>query len=372
MRIVYFAQDLSDAAVARRVRMLRLGGAEVTLLGFWRRPIPREIEGVSPIDLGQTFDGRLIARLALVMRRILQARSWRSLLKNADAILARNMEMVTIAAAVRRAARSNIPIVYECLDIHQSLLGTGISGKMLRAWDAKVVRISSRLMVSSPAFIVNYFNTLTNILPPTLLAENKRIMRQIDINRPTSPKYIGPPWRIGWFGNIRCVESFQILMRLANQHPDLIDVTIAGFCHRSVQSLVDQHLPLPNMRFSGTYGEPDLADLYGSCHFTWAIDYFQKGKNSAWLLPNRIYEGGYFNCPAIALDGTETASWLSQRRTGVIIRSDPVIEVGEILSNLNESKYQQIYLSAVNISDQDLVYTHEDCRKFSQKIIEQS
>ena len=36
MRIAYFVHDLSDPAVGRRVRMLRTGGAEVTVLGFRR------------------------------------------------------------------------------------------------------------------------------------------------------------------------------------------------------------------------------------------------------------------------------------------------------------------------------------------------
>jgi succinoglycan biosynthesis protein ExoL len=34
------------------------------------------------------------------------------------------------------------------------------------------------------------------------------------------------------------------------------------------------------------------ARLYGDVHFAWAIDWFEAGANSAWLLPNRIYEGG--------------------------------------------------------------------------------
>ena len=37
MKIAYFVHDLSDAAVAKRVGMLRDAGAEVALFGFRRR-----------------------------------------------------------------------------------------------------------------------------------------------------------------------------------------------------------------------------------------------------------------------------------------------------------------------------------------------
>jgi succinoglycan biosynthesis protein ExoL len=45
----------------------------------------------------------------------------------------------------------------------------------------------------------------------------------------------------------------------------------------------------------------------------------EAGYNSVWLLPNRIYEGGYYCTPSIAPAGTETAAWLHQYDCGFII-----------------------------------------------------
>ena len=80
------------------------------------------------------------------------------------------------------------------------------------------------------------------------------------------------------------------------------------------------------MRFGGPYAQTDLASVYGTCDFTWAIDYSQRGQNSDWLLPNRRYEGTYYNSPAIAVAGTETASWLKSRKAGILL-GDPKAEL---------------------------------------------
>ena len=81
MRITYFAQDLFDPAVTRRVRMLRAGGGTVKLLGFRRRGAAISyIDNVETIDLGQTVEGRLANRAVLVVCRSVGARRWPDLI----------------------------------------------------------------------------------------------------------------------------------------------------------------------------------------------------------------------------------------------------------------------------------------------------
>ena len=102
VRVTFFAHDLSDPATARRVRMLKLGGASVNLLGFRRSAMPvRELEGTPAIDLGQTFNGRLASRCTQVLRHVLAAAKWRAMVTESDVLLARNLEMATLADAAR-------------------------------------------------------------------------------------------------------------------------------------------------------------------------------------------------------------------------------------------------------------------------------
>ena len=267
MRVTYFANDLSDAAVARRVRMLRIGGADVKLLGFRRSASPvYEVEGIAAVDLGRTFDGRLGARCVQVLRRSLEAVKWRDMVSWADVVLARNLEMVTIAEAARVWAGSNVRLAYECLDIHTALFGNGLSSKLLRSLERRALNRSAALIVSSHGFLTNYFERLGVDLPNVILAENTRVLSETATERPRFT-FNGerPPWRIGWFGKLRCVESFQMLMGLAQRHPGLVDVELRGRPTQELQSQITEHLPLANMRFGGSYAENDLASVYGTC-----------------------------------------------------------------------------------------------------------
>ena len=59
-----------------------------------------------------------------------------------------------------------------------------------------------------------------------------------------------PPWRIGWLGLLRCAESFEILLKLAQRRSDVV-ITLRGRPVPVLQQMIDAHLPLPNMRFDG-------------------------------------------------------------------------------------------------------------------------
>lgn len=365
MRVTYFAADLSDAATARRVRILRRGDADVTLVGFRRSATPVEtIEGVIAIDLGQTFSGRLGHRCAQMLQGSLKARQWKNIVAGSDVLLARNLEMATIASAARRWAGSQVPLAYECLDIHAAQLGRGAPSKLLRGWECHILRRSALLIVSSQAHVTHYFEKLAIALPEVVLAENKRVLPEETTQRPQRAlDDRQPPWRIGWFGLLRCVESFHILLGVAQRHSE-IDITLRGRPVPEFQSLIDQYLPLNNMRFCGPYTEADLAASYGACDFAWAVEYAgQNAQNAKWAMGNRVYEGGYYNNPVIALAKTAMGDWLKNHGVGVVL-DDPHVDFAHFIQGLTTVNYRELQRSTANIPIRDLLWTTEDCRRF--------
>jgi succinoglycan biosynthesis protein ExoL len=369
MRVTYFAAALSDPATVRRVRILRRGGLDLKLVGFRRSASPvTDVEGVATVDLGQTFSGRLGHRFAQVLQQSREARNWKHLVHGSEALLARNLEMATIAIAARRWAQTSVPLVYECLDIHAAQLAHGPSSKLLRGWERHILRNSAALVVSSEAFVTNYFGRLGTTLPPLILAENKRVFADIAIERPPCPRDDRQPsWRIGWFGLLRCNESFNILLGLARRRPD-VDITLRGRPVPEFQSLIDRYLPLPNMRFCGAYTEADLATIYGSCDFTWAVEYAgQNAKNAMWAMGNRIYEGGYYNSPVMALANTAMGTWLQRHKTGVVF-NDPHVELEPFIHRLTPVRYRDLRQTSANIPTSDLVWTTRDCRQFADQV----
>ena len=78
--------------------------------------------------------------------------------------------------------------------------------------------------------------------------------------------------------------------------------------------------------FRDDAGNPDdLEEMYASVDFNWCVDMVDSESNSKWLLPNRIYEGGYFNCPAIALRDTATGQKIESLGLGATL-DEPYFE----------------------------------------------
>jgi succinoglycan biosynthesis protein ExoL len=371
LRVTYFANDLTDPAFVRRVLMLRIGGADIRILGFRRSAGPvRDVEGFAVVDLGRIYHGRLGARSLQVVRRCLLAGEWRDTVAGSDVLLARNLEMATIADSARVRAGVHVPLAYECLDIHRVVLGNGVPAKLLRSWEKRILRRSAMLVVSSPGYVTNYFGRLGVDLPDVILAENKRVLSEghTELDRPKSVlEARRPPWKIGWFGLLRCIKSFQILIGLAQRKPELVDIELRGRPTEELLALIARHLPLANMRFCGSYAQTDLASIYGGCDLTWAVEYIDRGANSDWCLPNRIYEGGYYNSPPIAIVGSEIAAWLTARGAGVLLQ-DPATDLEPFITGLTPADYHTLQRASANVPTSDLIWTSEDCRRFARRI----
>jgi hypothetical protein len=344
LRIAYFVHDLGDPAVDRRIRMLRAVGAEIALLGFRRAAEPIDaVAGVPAEDLGQTHDARLAQRAGLTILHALNPRRWRRAVQGCDVVMARNLEMLAIAARVRDAAAPAAALVYECLDIHRLMLNAGPAGMALRALERRLLGRSRLLIVSSPAFVDAYFQPRQALSTPHLLLENKVFDPAMAGTRPPiRPRPPGPPWRIGWFGMIRCHRSLDLLAELARRNPGLVEVVIRGRPaygeFDDFQAQVDQS---PGLAFGGPYRPQDLPDIYGDVHFTWAIDYFDEGRNSSWLLPNRLYEGALFGSVSLALAGVETGRWVAARAAGVVL-NDPLADAERLLRDLTVEAYREL------------------------------
>jgi succinoglycan biosynthesis protein ExoL len=215
-KIVYFAHDVSDPAVHRRIRMLMSGGAAVTPIGFRRSAeAPSAVEGLRPIDLGQTADGMLARRGLSVVGALVRIAGMAEHIRHANVILARNLEMLMLAIRARKRYAPQATVVYECLDIHRMLLSNRLGGRLLRLLESKLWRNVDLLLTSSPGFIRNYF-TPRGFRSPIRLVENKVLtVGESDLRAASVRPPPGPPWRIGWFGMIRCRKSLDILSSLA-------------------------------------------------------------------------------------------------------------------------------------------------------------
>jgi len=320
--VLYLAGSTGDPAVERRVRMLRDGGALVSVAGFRRAgSAPPSFETQGYHELGQTFDARFAQRIYAIARAAGPLKT-RMRSRNApDVIMARNLEMLFLAVRLKDMWDGRPAIVYECLDVHRLMLRHDMIGRSLRGLERRLARKASLLLISSPAFAREYFGKLNQLGLPTRLVENKVLGSHARGQNPALSVVDGAPLRIGWFGALRCRKSLDILKRFTHHMGGAVEIVLRG--RPALTEFDDFHGSIaanPYLSYEGPYQNPrDLPKIYSGVHLTWAIDYFEEGQNSSWLLPNRVYEGCLNGAIPIALAGTETASFLRAKGLGIIL-----------------------------------------------------
>lgn len=318
--IAFFGHDASDAAVRRRVRAFQDDGVRVT--GFMMRRNDCSAAQWENIDLGQTHDGAFLQRVRQVFAGAAIAAGHRDTLAEADVIYARNLDMLICAFLARRKAKLDTPVIYESLDIHRLLTRNDMVGRGMRWLEGQLLRRTVGLVVSSPAFLRNHFERHFAGHYHAFLVEN-RLAAGTDYGpRPVpQPHPTDRPLRLGWVGNLRCRRSFGLLCELADRFPETLEVHLHGAPARKEIPVFEPEIERrPNMTFHGRYRSPeDLSEIYMGLDLVWAGDFMEAGFNSVWLLPNRIYEGGYYCVPAVAPAGTETAAWIDSRKGGFLV-----------------------------------------------------
>lgn len=332
LNIGYLVHDLGDAAVHRRVAMMTSGGASVRAGGFCRDTAPARIGSIVPTTLGTTGDMQMLQRVKAVLANVVDRRGARKVVEGAQVIVARNLESLAIAAAVRRPEQR---LVYECLDIHRLLLGDGMAARLVQRVQRHLLRKVDLIVTSSPAYIERYFRGKAGYAGPILLVENK-----IWGVAPVAARSRGaPPWRIAWLGMLRCRRSAQLLSRIAAAANGAIEVTIAGrVAYASIPDFDAIVAASPHLNYVGAYTVADLPRLYGQADFAWVVDFYEEGQNSAWLLPNRLYESLGFGCVPIAQNGVEIARWLSTAGAGLCF-DDLAEDVAPRLAALTVADY---------------------------------
>lgn len=308
-KLLVFGFDAAEAAQIRRMRSYQACGFEIQAFMMRRDNMNSDFQPFWPnVHLYRVANESMTGRIKAMAGSVGKVWKHRDLLRGTDVIVARNLDMLAIAAAARNMIRPRPPLIYECLDIHTLMTDSGPKGRVFRTAERALLRQVSGLIVSSPAFLRNYFEPVQGWSGPTALIENKLWIEPGGPDRPTSVPDRDGPLRVGWVGTLRCARSLKILAETARRLGDQVRIEMYGAVHYHAvpdfDAVVAAH---PNIAYHGAYAYPDdLSDIYQSVDMVWSQDLWQWGTNSTWLLPNRIYEASYFGCPSVAVAASET------------------------------------------------------------------
>ncbi len=269
--------------------------------------------------------------------------------------------MLILARAARRISSPSATLNYELLDVHRLLVSRTALSACLRAIEGDLLRETDLVLVSSPGFVENYFEAWSRPVGRSLIVENKVFEPDLAPGKRQIERAHGPPWRIGWYGMLRCQRSLDLLCALARDGCGLVEVDIRGRpTLDAFENFAAQVSTTPNLSFGGSYAAGDVSDLYSVAHFTWAIDFFEEGLNSSWLLPNRLYEGQLFGAVPIALRQVETGRWLAKRNAGLLV-DKPHEELLPALRALTPGTYYELARRTLGIPRSDLVADRASC-----------
>ncbi|TIW60324.1 MAG: glycosyltransferase family 4 protein, partial [Mesorhizobium sp.] len=286
-------------------------------------------------------------------------------------IIARNLEMLALARRANSSFGATVPIVYECLDIHRLVLRNDILGKALRATERYLARDVKLLVTSSPAFIANYFEPFGQVAAPVELVENKYFETAAILpGEPAAENPAAPPWRIGWFGALRCRRSLELLADFSRRAEGRFEIVLRG--RPALSEFPDFHGFVeaePWLSFRGPYRNPeDMADIYQDVHFSWAIDFFEAGQNSEWLLPNRLYEGCRFGAVPISMGNTETGRFLNQQDIGILLPQATPDALEATLGRMEEHRFGKLKQRVLARNPRTWSYDRSDCRALVDKL----
>ncbi|NNU79063.1 glycosyl transferase [Halovulum dunhuangense] len=335
MRVVLLAHDLGEPAEIRWIRALRGAGMEVEVIGF-RKP-----EGGCPAvpewsetTLGPVGHGVGMGRVLALLGAFPRLWAARGTMRRAEVIVARNLDMALLALVARVMAGRAVPLVYQCLDIHGLMLARGAKGRLARWAERRVLARCMRLLVSAPRFLSGYFEPMQGYRGRAMLVENRIHWPAGPPARPEPRASVADPLRLGWVGTLRCPESLRLLTALADLMGPRVRIVMRGIVHRHQLPDFDTVLAgRPNVTFEGGYAYPHgLAEAYAALDCVWAQDMWQRGGNSDWLWPNRIYEAGFFGCPCLALADTATGQRIVAEGAGIVFDApDPVAIAAALL-----------------------------------------
>ena len=339
--------------------MLQRGGARVDVTGFrrGRGPLPETAR-----VLGRTHDARLGRRAVAVAVAALQRIAAHG---DYDAVVARNLEMLVLGAlTVRRQVAGQL--VYEMLDVHRAMLRTDPLGQALRAVERRLLRRTGLVVVSSPAFVSRHLACYGADTPRVLLVENAvQTATPLTAAHPSDgPPADARPLTIGWFGILRCAVSLTLLDALTRATPGRYRVVLAG--RPALDVLPGFHAVVaanPDLEFDGPYAYPtDLPRLYGRVHLGWLVDRYDAGKNSDWLLPNRLYESGACGIPPICLAGTEVARRAGELGIGLTLASPTAAATADLLAPVDAARLVTLRSAQAAVPKATFVVDDATCR----------
>ena len=258
------------------------------------------------------------------------------------------------------------PVILEVGDIRELQTTGGLKGRLIRWAEKHLVDACHLLIATARGFVDDYYRqwvrtttpalTIENKLEPPDLAEQNRIRRT---PRAKGTPLVDRPLRIGYFGLLRWVSSWEILTSLASERPNDVEIVVAGYPIAPI-NLPQLAADYPNIIYLGEYRSPDdLCSLYYAVDLVWAVYPDVDHWNYRWARTNRFYESCFYQTPIVSRSGCRDAIEIRRHDIGLTITDIETDMIVQRLSRIEPDDLVRWRTNIAKLPSETYLYTTE-------------
>ncbi len=368
-RAVILSSALSQPRYHRRAAMLLEAGYNLQVYGYQRGYYEENTypDGVQIISLGQVESRHYIRRIPKLLKSALFIKKYEKQFHESPALVyAFGLDMALIGNFVMSGS---IPLIYEIGDIQNPLPHTGIASKMIAITEKLILRKCRKLVVTSPAFIPNYFERLdSNIAKKSLVIENKLARESAQrFPRPQTPKQAMLPIKIGYIGAFKYRNCILSLMEATAKKKGKFELHFYGdgSMKKEICEYANAH---SNISYHGSFSSSaDLGEIYRSIDLSYVV-YDSTDPNVRMAIPNKLYEGPYFGVPLVVAKNTFLAERVRELRIGFVIDPQEKGSLDKLMDQITPETLRKLSATALDLDRSHWVENYSDMISFFKKI----
>ena len=335
LRILYALPTVGHPRDSKRIAMLQNVGFQVEDIAFERKSHKGRMPTCSVEIVGVIEHGRYLKR---AIKMLVAIPLIRRAIKSNDLVYASGPDMALLCLASGMSLGR--PVILEVGDVRELQTASGLWGELVRKVDRYLADSCQLLVATASGFIDDYYRQWVGTTTQSLIIENKLEPSETveQHHRQRTPTFNGlqngRPLRIGYFGLLRCEQSWRILLSLAKKCQKNVEIVVAGYPIESVD-LLRQAEKYPNIIYKGAYRSPDdLPSLYYGIDLTWVFYPNDHYWGFRWARTNRFYESCFYQTPMISRSGSADAVEIQRYGIGLIIENDDADKIMDALTNI--------------------------------------
>ena len=310
------------------------------------------------VSLGNIANRNYLARVWHLTRALWRIRS---AVKGASAVYCFSLDLLFMAWIATLFSNRKPRLAYEVADIRDALVGKGIASSIFRSVERFLIKKVSIVVFTSQHFYEGYFKEVQGFdsFPYVVVEHKPELPRQVRESI-VAPSSLPRPTTIGYFGLMKSVTSFNLLVDIARRSNGSFKILFRGMFvppldEKACLDIIDSSTDL---NYEGPYKSPvDLPNMYPRVDIVW--DAYNETDNSQWQRTTRFSESMFFKTPMIVNVDTQDERLAREFNLGLTVDISRPDEVIEALREIKDEEYREWCLNFENLPDSLLYYGSE-------------